>query len=83
MKDFVKKIEDLSSLGEDERAERALRKLLAKHPTDIYCLSRLAGALLFQRKYDEAFSYIQKAEAIMPLFPLVIYYKGKNSIGYL
>ena len=75
MKDFVKKIEELSSLGEDKKAEKVLRKLLAKHPTDIYCLSQLAGALLFQRKYDEALGYIQKAEAIIPLFPLVIYYK--------
>ena len=43
MKDFVKKIEDLSSLCEDKKAEKVLRKLLAKHPTDIYCLSQLAG----------------------------------------
>ena len=77
MKDFVKKIEDLSSLGEDKRAERALRKLLAKHPTDIYCLSQLAGALLYQEKFDEALCAIQEAEAVQPTFPLVQYYKGK------
>ena len=70
MKDFVKKIEDLSSLGEDKRAERALRKLLAKHPTDIYCLSQLAGALLYQEKLDEALCAIQEAEAVQPTFPL-------------
>ena len=77
MKDFVKKIEDLSSLGEDKKAERALRKLLAKHPTDIYCLSQLAGALLYQEKFDEALYAIQEAEAVQPTFPLVQYYKGK------
>ena len=43
MKDFVKKIEELSSLCEDKKAEKVLRKLLAKLPTDIYCLSQLAG----------------------------------------
>ena len=77
MKDFVKKIEDLSSLGEDKRAERALRKLLANPPTDIYCLSLLAGALLYQEKFDDAICAIQEAEAVQPTFPLVKYYKGK------
>ena len=77
MKDFVKKIEDLSSLGEDKKAEKVLRKLLAKHPMDIYCLSQLAGALLYQEKFDEALCAIQEAEAVQPTFPLVQYYKGK------
>ncbi len=81
MKEFVKNIEELADFHEDKKEEKALRQLLIEYPMDIYCLSQLAGALLFQRKYDEALSYIQKAEAIMPLFPLVIYYKGKILLG--
>ena len=36
---------------------------------DVYCLSQLAGALLYQEKFDEALSAIQKADTINPKFP--------------
>ena len=50
MKEFVKKIEELADFHEDKKEEKALRQLLIEYPMDIYCLSQLAGALLFQRK---------------------------------
>lgn len=77
MKKIVKRIEDLANLHEDKKEEKALRQLLIKYPSDIYCLSQLAGALLYQEKFDEALSVIQKADTINPKFPLVPYYKGK------
>lgn len=47
---------------------------------DVYCLSQLAGALLYQEKFDEALSAIQKADTLNSKFPLVPYYKGKTLV---
>ena len=77
MKNFVKRIEELADFHKDKKEEKVLRQLLTKYPMDIYCLSQLAGALLYQEKFDEALSAIQKADTINPKFPLVPYYKGK------
>ena len=70
MKEFVKKIEELADFHEDKKEEKALRQLLIEYPMDIYCLSQLAGALLYQEKFDEALCAIQEAEAVQPTFPL-------------
>lgn len=60
-----------------QKGGKGVAQVAGKHPTDIYCLSQLAGTLLYQEKFDEALCAIQEAEAVQPTFPLVRYYKGK------
>ena len=66
MKDFVKKIEDLSSLGEDKRAEKVLRKLLAKLPTTSIAFRNWQGHYCIKKNLMKHFVPFKKQKPCSP-----------------
>lgn len=72
MKEFVKKIEELADFHEDKKEEKALRQLLIEYPMDIYCLSQLAGALLFRGNMMKH-SVIFKRPRLLCRYSLLLY----------
>jgi hypothetical protein len=66
-------VEALIEAGEWEKARELIRKQLKRSPDDHWLLTRLSTTYYEQGRYAEALEYVDKAHALAPTCPLVLW----------